>query len=768
MRGSRKTPAPRWAAIGLESIRRASAEDLAANRNLCGVLAAVAGALAALAQAAGAPSALRLVLLGMVVVAALAGAWFHILERSALGRASGPHALERAVPRADMNKPMKFVNRQPELAHLDRLLDRVEQGHGPVIAVLQGLPGVGKSAVGRYWADLVRERFPDGDLVADFSGRRRGASVDVSGVLADFIRRLGPPGAAVPGELSELVARFQALTFDRKLLILLDDVSEPAQVQVLRPSGRQSLVIATSYRPMEELHYHGAELIPVNPLPPERAEDLLVKMAGDFGTAFEKSPADTRTLVDYCGGLALPLCVCAARLLIGAGGRTVRSILADVADEQRRLDYLTGKGEYAGAAVFGFAYADLAPEERLAYRRVALHPGPDIAAAHAALLTGLALPEAADHLDALADTHLLEPQADGRHRFHDLVRLHARECAAQEEPEALREELLAQLVDWYAAGLRQADHALVAERLRLAPEQGLRAAHLPEFPDREQAFAWLEAERSNILAILHSASDREWDDRVWRMVESLWLFHYNRRHYVEWIEATRLGVESARRAGHKDAETRLRTQLAWAFVELGRFGEAHDELDRANRAVVTSTNLQLQGSVREFTGSCYLKEGKYEPALEAFEQAREVFVRLRKQRAVALQDYFIGWAKIGKGDHAGALQTLRRALDTMRRVDDQMFVGRVLLRIGQATVQQGHADAAQEALDEGLAVFQALGMPVEEAETLEQLAAVADARNDHKTAAARRERAHAIYRSLGHPGSGAVLELASAIDPLAV
>lgn len=749
------------------------AEELSANRNLCGGVLAVAAAFGGLAQAAGAPVAVRIVLAGAVALAAVAGLCFHLLERRALqasGGAAAPRLASRPAPRSELNKPMKFVNRRHELAELDELLDRAEHGQGPLIAVLGGLPGVGKSAMGRHWAGLVRERFPDGDLVADFSKRRHGAAVDVSGFLAAFIRELGPPGTVVPPTIDERVDRFRAMTAGRKLLVLLDDVSEAAEVRQLRPAGSESIVIVTSYRPMEELHYEGAEFVPVDPLSPERAEDLLVKLAGKSGSTFREYPAETEELVKLCGGLALPLCVCASRLMLGRGGRTVSSIVAEVADEQRRLDYLAGKGEYSGAAVFGFAYADLSADEQLAYRRLGLHPGLDLASVHAALLGNISAPVAEAQMRALADTYLLEPMADGRYRFHDLVRLHAREREALEESDEEREALLSRLVDWYRACLRKADWALITERLRLAPAESIDAPHLPDFPDRESVFDWLEAERANILAVLQSAHDREWDDWVWQMVESLWLFHYNRRHYADWIDATELGIECAQRVGHKDAEARLRTQLAWALAELRHYERAHDELQRADRLVRESGNTGLAGSVREFTGTCYLKEGSYDLAIEAFGEARKVAVATDSNRGIALQDYFTGWALIEKGSFAEARDILRGSLARMRVADDEMFVGRILLRLGQASLRAGEPDEAELSLNEALEVLLTLGMRIEEAETYEELGALAEVRNDGDAANEQRERAQVIYRELGHPraGESATIGPISAIDPLTI
>ena len=749
-------------------LRGRTAEQWAGDRNLCGAVVAVAGAAAGLCQAAGAPVAARIVLGAIAILAGLMALAFHLLERRA-PRTTVSGVSERRIPRGDLKKPLKFVNRSDELARLDELLDRTERGNGPLVVVLGGLPGVGKSAMGRYWADRVRGRFGDGDLVADFSSRRRGVAVDVSGVLADFIRELGPPDAVMPVGLAGRVERFRAMTADRKVLVLLDDVTEAAHVTQLRPSGSQSVVVATSYRSLEELYYEGAEFVPVDPLSEAKARDLLTAIAGAQGDAVSREPEATAQLIEYCGGLPLPLCVCATRLMLARGARTVREVVADVADEQRRLDYLAGKGEYAGAAVFGFAYNDLAAGERETYRWAGMHPGLDISAEHIAVLTETETIHAAGQLSALADTHLIDPVPDGRFRFHDLVRLHARECVEREEGEATRDRRLAALVDWYRAALRAADWALIGERIRLAPVEPIPAPDLPLFTSREAVFEWLERERANILAVLQCARDREWDVQVWHMVESLWLYYYNRRHYADWIDATEIGVECAQRAKDRDAEARMRAQLAWAFVELGHYERAHEQLDRATSALADSSHLQLRGSVREFVGGCFLKEGDYDAALAAYSDSREVFLRAGSSRGVALQDYFIGWALLGKGAHQEALVSLRAALETMRTHDDQMFVGRLLLRIGQATLGAGVLEGAETTLREALDLFGTLGMRLEEAETYEALARVAEGRTDHQTADAERERAQAIYRTLGHPRAGEPSRIvSSAIDPLAL
>lgn len=750
------------------ALRELDPERMQANARMSGAIAAVASATVGLVAAVGAPLGVGIGLATVAVLATFAALCCLVLERRAKKNAVIP--IERVIPRAEIKKPQKFVNRCGELSQLNALLERVERGEGPVVAVLGGLSGAGKSALGKHWFHLVRDRFQDGDLLADFSKRRRGPAVDVSDVLADFIRRLSPLGAIVPATEEERKERFNDLTYDRKLLVLVDDFTEAVEVSTLEPMGKRCLLVATSYREFQELHYGGAEYVPVKPLEPEQAKEMLVTMAGNRGEEFRREEKETEKLLIYCGGLALPLCVCASRLMLGGEGLSVAAIAATVADEQRRLEYLSGVGDYDGAAVFGFAYADLPPSQKLVYRRLGLHPGVDLAPVHAAVLTGVTPTESAEQMAALAGTYMLGTVEGGRYRFHDLVRLHARESAKHEDPEAEREDRFEGLVNWYRAALRRADWALTEERLRLAPPDPIEAPHLPTFADERSAFDWLEGERANILAVLQAARDREWDEWVWQMVESLWLFHYNRRHYNDWIDATRIGIECARRAKHRDAETRLRIQLAWGLSELRRFGPARQELDRANQLVRSSSNVQLRGSVREFTGAYHLMKGEYDTAIETLEEARVLAAEAETNRGVALVDYFIGWALIEKREYDEARVPLAASLERMRKAEDQMFIARLLLRLGQAQRRSGYLPEAEKTLREGMAELRTLGLRIEMAETFDELAELAETRGDKAAARHQREEAQKIYRAFGHPraGESTVIGPASAVDPMSI
>jgi tetratricopeptide (TPR) repeat protein len=192
-------------------------------------------------------------------------------------------------------------------------------------------------------------------------------------------------------------------------------------------------------------------------------------------------------------------------------------------------------------------------------------------------------------------------------------------------------------------------------------------------------------------------------------------------------------------------------QLARAFIDLADFTRAHSELERSEKAAEGSSNVRLHASIRECVGICALSEGKDERALRVFREARAMFEGFGGLRGMAIQDYFIGRALTSLGRYDEAVGALEEALECMRKIDDRLFVGRILLRLAQAIRREGRLDEAEAVLADGLGVLAPLGMRLEEAESHEELAAIAEARRDAAAAADHRERAQAIYRSIGHP-----------------
>jgi tetratricopeptide (TPR) repeat protein len=677
-------------------------------------------------------------------------------------RRAGPAARETAppaaivVPRRLPRAPQRFVNREAQLTSLDGLLDRAETAEGPVVAVLSGMRGVGKSAMGSIWAHRNRGRFPGGTLCADFSRRGNPHGVRVSDVLGDFLRELGTSDAAMPITLRDRQRLFEHLTAERKLLVVLDDVDQPAQAISALPAGPGSLVVVTSAFGLEELVRGGAHPVFVDPLDDVSARALLVEIVEDG--RFDDDPAATLEVVTACGGLPIALCVCGARIAT----RPERDV-AWLAERLRagpgRLATLSPHGEFNVAAVFSMAYRDLGLPAAMLYRRLGLHPGPDFTAPAAAALVGLPLTETTALLDQLEDAYLLSDDGDGHLRPHDLVRDHMRVCAIEDDDEADRDLAVGGAVGWYTAAVRAADHAVVEDRLRLGEQTGLTASDLPRLRSPADAFTWFGREARNVLAAQHAALDRELHERVWQIAEALWPLCASHKRFTEWIESHDAAILAGERLGDQRVLARMRSQLARAYAELGDYQRAGHEMALALEAALASGDEPLLASVIEFGGVCQLRAGDLANALQSFGQARAGFESCGLERGVALQDYHVGWCLILCGDYELALEPLDRAKATMERLGDSINVGRCLVRQGEVLARLNRVERARVALGDAIDVLDGCGVGFEQAEAHEALAALAERERDADVARAHRQRAYRLYRELGHPRADALLAI---------
>ncbi|MCZ0990695.1 NB-ARC domain-containing protein [Streptomyces diastatochromogenes] len=256
-----------------------------------------------------------------------------------------------------------FSNRVAELDRMDALCD--EPGRVS-LAVLAGLPGVGKTAFACRWADKERDRFPDGLFYVDYAALRDESAVgaamgaDVSQALAAILKALLRSDEHVPATLAELTRQYVSHSRDRRILVLIDNVTLPAQVRPLIPSGPGSTVVVTSHSRLTELvAVDGAELIALKPLDKESGLTLLADQCGRETVAAD--PAAAGRLVDLCGGLPVALRIVATRLLTD-DSLTPADLADELADEADRLDGMSLPGStYSVSAVLGPSYRLLPP-----------------------------------------------------------------------------------------------------------------------------------------------------------------------------------------------------------------------------------------------------------------------------------------------------------------------------------------------------------------------------------------------------------------------
>ncbi|MFJ9521008.1 hypothetical protein ACIRPK_22485 [Kitasatospora sp. NPDC101801] len=654
--------------------------------------------------------------------------------------------------------PRPFVNRQQQLADLDGLLTSGADWEGCPVGVFSGLPGVGKTAAAYTWAHRRQDAFPDGQLFVDFTALRGGPGADVSEALAMCLRALGVSEQYLPTGLADRTGLYRSLSADRRMLVVLDDVTSPAQVTALVPQGRGSAVLATSTRRLGELAMAGAALLQLDVLDRQSAVELLAGLCGR--ARVDAEPAAAAHLVDLCGRLPVALRIAGARLVIH-GGLTIAGLAAELADERSRLSRLSVSSahqERPVSAALELAHRDLpAPAARL-YRVLGCLPGRTFDTALAAVAAALPVPQTQDLLDVLESASLLSRTDDGRYRLHELVRLHALETARDTDPPETERQVVGRVAGHYLVLTTLADLAVRADRLRITEVAGLvghrgdgRADPHDPFARADDpgqdAIAWLEAERANLLTVLRAAARFGFDRQTWQLAEVLTVLFLHHRHLADWRESLDLGAAAAARDGQAAAEARLRSLLSRPLLDLGRDDQAREQLEQAERLAAGSGHLVLQASVQEFFGRYW---DRHDPAraVDAYRAALAMNIQAGEPRGQALARYFLGCAHSAAGEHGTGARELTTARDSFLDLRDPRMAARALADLGRARAWAGEGPAAVTALTTAVDELHRQSAHHYEAQALEDLAGLL---TDPGGADGLLRRALAIYEAGGSP-----------------
>jgi transcriptional regulator with XRE-family HTH domain len=429
---------------------------------------------------------------------------------AAARQAPGPELLAAPPPREVPRPPADFTGRAAELTTLREPCgsETVGGGRPVVISTIDGMGGIGKSALAIHAAHELAPAFPDGQLYVDLQGATPGLPpLDPLAALGRVLRSLGLEPGAIPATVAERAARFRSLAAGRRLLVLLDNAADAEQVRPLLPGGPTSVVLVTSRRPLVTLE--GARALHLGLLPEADGLALLARIAGPVRVAAE--PMAAAEVVRACGGLPLAIRIAGARLA-GRPRWPVRLMADRLADVPHRLETLQA-GELVVRTCFDISLRALSegrdPVDRAAsaaFALLSLPDGPDIGVTAAARLLEQSETTTNRLLEHLVDEQLLESPRAGRYQFHGLMRLYARESAVRRHPERERRAALMRLIDFYRLGAWRAVAVLRPGDPRPCECDAGRTSDGPVFADASVALAWLDAERANLLAAVAQAT----------------------------------------------------------------------------------------------------------------------------------------------------------------------------------------------------------------------------------------------------------------------
>jgi DNA-binding SARP family transcriptional activator/tetratricopeptide (TPR) repeat protein len=640
-----------------------------------------------------------------------------------------------------------LVGRDADLTALDQVPAAApRRGGRPSIALLTGPPGVGKTALALRWAHRARERYPDGRLYVDLRGHDAEAPLGVAQAIAGLLRALGVPGGEIPGALAELAAAFRAVTDGLKLLVVLDNAGDSHDLGPLLPASGTCAVVVTSREALPAVvARHGAQRIELEPLPGTAGADLLRRLAGN------RLP-DARAAADLaaaCEGLPLALRL-VAELLVARADLAPGDLAAGLRDRARVLDLLDsgGDGRTALRAVFSWSYRQLPADAARVFRRLALHPCPDLDPTAAAALTGVAPPERFGLVaDRLVRAHLVQRTPDGRLALHDLLRAYAGELAADVDGVQGAGDAFDRLCSHQIASAAAAMDRLHPGEASRRPRVPVPADRAAALADPDAALAWLEAETDGLLTLAGAAPAR---DRPLAAVQLAAILARHLERTGRLPEGAILHEGACAAAGDPAGRAGALVNLGNIRWLSGNYARAAEAFRAAGTLARASGDLVVEARANANLGSTYFRWGRYEEAETCHRLAWATAVRSgdRVSQGRALQN--LAGLQSATGRHAEAVATCAAALDVFGDIGSDDGVARTLSILAEAHLEAGQPDLAAEQLAEALPLLRRRADVDGEADALDALGSIRRTQGRHEQALTDHEAALAIFRSNGN------------------
>jgi DNA-binding SARP family transcriptional activator/tetratricopeptide (TPR) repeat protein len=609
-----------------------------------------------------------------------------------------------------------FTGRAEELEALLNIVDKAP-GSTPTVITVDGMAGVGKTTLAVHAAHRLADRFPDGQLFVDLHGFTPGRDpAGVAEALSTLLAALGVPGDQVPIDVVARSAAWRVQAAGRRLLVLLDNAANTAQIRPLLPGTGGSLVMVTS---RSRLSLDGA--MPLSLVLPSDADALTLvgRLLGEDRVALE--PTEVAGLIEACGRLPLAMRLAATRLN-NRPHWTVGYLVTRLRREERRLGELVVDDRSVEAAV-GLSYRGLGPEQQQLFRRLGLHPGPDFDATAAAALVDVPRESAEVLLEDLLDARLLLQRQLDRYTFHDLLRSYA-QAAVRADPQAERDEAVLRLVDYYLHTADTAAYLIQPGRLRVELKLAHPPRETPVLADRAEAMDWFDAERLNLLAVARYCARHRLDVHTSHMPRAIAMYLLLSGQIQDEAALLDAGLDAARRLGDRGTEMRTLFTMVIPLWHIGRF---RDALDRASQALAIATELadrRGEAVCLSRIGMLYNELGQYGQALEYNERALVIHREMddRQEQRTVLNSISFSLASLGR--YQQALDAARQAVAIERELGGASFGAAGLLNEGIARTGLGDLPGALTALDEAARLARQVGARGVEAEVLAQQADV--------------------------------------------
>ncbi|MCE7003107.1 tetratricopeptide repeat protein [Kibdelosporangium philippinense] len=563
-------------------------------------------------------------------------AYQQVLHQRENGPAVSPSA---TVPPAHLPRDLQaFSGRTADLSrimHAVRSADRTTS-----VALIDGMPGVGKTTTAVHLAHELADHYPDGQLFVNLRGFDPAmVATDPADALRYFLRALGVTDSQLPASVDSLAGLYRSLLAGKRVLVVLDNARDAEQVSPLIPGSSSCLTIVTSRSRLTSLiATAGAYPFTLDPMPVEDARAMVLGRLGD--QRGEQEPEAVGQIVAMCGRLPLALAVAAGRAAMFPDV-PLHAIVRDLASAGDSLEAFSRDEAVDIRAVFNGSYRRLSPDAARMFRLLALHWGPDISKAVCPSMAGMPARAARAALGELSRTRLLIEHAPDRFEFHDLVRVYAVELCFELESPADRNAAIRRMLDHYLLSAR--NMALIQAvgidvQLSEPPAPGVTPEPQPDSVDTK--LAWFASEQQVLENAVRRAADAGFAEHGWQLALALQPYYQREGLYIARVSTAQAGYQAAEATGDKAGQVLTMHSLAGAEYQAGdserslrHLTTAEELADELGWLAEKANILRHMGSVVSAQG--HLDSGDYPKAYQYYEQAAQLYRSLDEPRGLA-------------------------------------------------------------------------------------------------------------------------------------
>lgn len=628
---------------------------------------------------------------------------------------------------------------------------------GPRLIAIDGMPGVGKTALAVHAAHRLAPLFPDGQLFVNLEGfSPANEPLDPAAALDALLRSLGIQGSEIPAGVEQRAALFRSCLADKRMLLVLDNAISAAQATPLLPGSAGCCVLITSRTRLADLD--GAELLSLEPFSRADAVDLLGRIIGP--SRLKKETPDAADMVaSLCGDLPLALAVTASRLRARSSW-TLGFLARQLRDERNRFgEFATGERDVSGA--FRVSYLNLTDAERRVFRRLSHHPGAAFDLHSTAALAEVDLGEARRLAERLVDVNLLRQPSMDRYEMHDLLRSYARELVLAEEPEDQREAMMRRLFDYYRCTVAAAMEFLDPD----SDDDPVDGLELPKsdlaqsFADYDQAARWMDTQWQNILPVAVAMNHAQRYSDLVLFCTSVWRYFDTRGHYHQAREIHTLALSAARVTGNVVLEYQALHNYGLTLWRLDQYTEANRLFNEVFDLAASVGDVRMQCRAKGNSALTHWLTGEPEQAIEQLSWVRDMALHTGNVLIEARARHRIGLIHSEKGQYLEASEELDRALALARENESAGLEAECFIALGINSRSLGDTELAVTQFTTAMEVVESTGNRRMQPIAHQEIATAFDILGERSKADRHRRRALRLYAELGIPDSPEVREL---------